>query len=1138
MNNELSGVADLLPGLVWTALADGRIDDVNHAWCEYSGQSRGEAVACGWSAIAHPDDLPQLLACWRMAAAGGTTTETVARLRRRDGRYRRFVLRARAVAGAKDSAVKLYGLGTDIDELESSVEPADLRQIDLRAIVDSIPAFIGLADVSGGAEYFNRFSLDYLGVTQEDLKGYKAAETVHPDDLPAAIACWARAVETGEPYEFVHRVRRADGEYRWFHVRGLPLRDSDGRIVRWFIVDADIDEAKRAESLLNGEKQLLELVARDRTRPEVLDAFCRLVENTIGGCCCGAMLLDTSGRRIELAVGPSLPSQFVAALYEEADEAGGDGWPTAVRLREPIIAADLRAPTQGAPADWPGSAASYGFGSCWSMPVAAASGELLGAFTLYFERSRAPGTQDFALLGQLTQIASITVERMRSQLWLEQALADVRASEDRMRDIIDAVPSFVWSTAPDGSVDFLNQRWSEYTGMTREEASGFGWTSAVHPDDAAGLAIYWQALIKAGEPGEYEARLRRHDGAYRWFLIRAMPQRDAAGQLLKWYGANTDIEDRKRAEMLLAGEKQLLSMMAGGALLAPVLDAVCRLIETILDGALCSIVLIDPRRSQPSADGAPVLHLQAGAAPSVPAELVERIVGREADAQADPVALAALANLPIIAPDLAHEPRWPAWRSLAAAHGIRSNWSTPIAGGNGTASGTASGTTNGSANGTVAGVLSIMHRQPTTPDHAHENLIARFTHLANIAIESARSEAALKQSEAFLAKAQRLSLTGTFSWRVDTDEIIWSEEIYRIAELDTALAPGFELIFSRTHPEDLPSLNEVLRRQRTDGRDFEHEFRLATSPERVKHVHLVAHATRNEHDQLEYIGALQDITQRRLSEETLGKVRSELTHVARAASLGVLTASIAHEVNQPLAGIVTNASTCLRMLAADPPNLDGARETARRTIRDGHRASDVIQRLRAMFAKRGNCAEPVDLNEAAREVIAMLLGELQRHNVVLQPEFAESLPAVSGDRVQLQQVIVNLLLNAADAMHGVTGRPHLLNVQTGIDADGRVYLAVRDNGAGFDGQDTDRLFEAFYTTKSAGMGIGLSVSRSIIESHGGQLWAVANDGPGACFVFAIPPCADADRAVSDNAAADAAGRAEHHALAADAKESR
>ncbi|OLL28226.1 hypothetical protein BTH42_28540 [Burkholderia sp. SRS-W-2-2016] len=1123
MNNEFSGVADLLPGLVWTALADARIDNVNHAWCEYSGQSPGEAVASGWSAIVHPDDLHEVLACLRMAAAAGATTETIARLRRRDGRYRRFVLRARGVADAHDSTVKLYGLGTDIDELEASLEPADLRQIDLRAIVDSIPAFIGLADVSGGAEYFNRFSLDYLGVTQEDLKGYKAAETVHPDDLPAAIACWARAVETGEPYEFVHRVRRADGEYRWFHVRGLPLRDSDGRIVRWFIVDADIDEAKRAESLLTGEKQLLELVARDRTRPDVLDAFCRLVENTIGGCYCGAMLLDTSGRRIELAVGPSLPSPFVAALYDDAGEPGGDSWPTAVRLREPIIAADLCASTHAASTDWPANAASYGFRSCWSMPVAAASGELLGAFTLYFERSRSPVTQDFALLGQLTQIASITVERMRSQLWLEQALADVRASEDRMRDIIDAVPSFVWSTAADGSVDFLNQRWCEYTGMTREEASGFGWTSAVHADDAAGLAIYWQALIKSGEPGEYEARLRRHDGVYRWFLIRAMPQRNAAGQLLKWYGANTDIEDRKRAEMLLAGEKQLLSMMAGGALLAPVLDAVCRLIETILDGSLCSIVLIDPRRSQPSPDGAPVLHLQAGAAPSVPAELVERIVGREADAQADPVALAALANLPIIAPDLAHEPRWSAWRSLAASHGIRSNWSTPIAAGNGT------------ANGTVAGVLSIMHRQPTTPDHAHENLIARFTHLANIAIESARSEAALKQSEAFLAKAQRLSLTGTFSWRVDTDEIIWSEEIYRIAELDTALAPGFELIFSRTHPEDLPSLNEVLRRQRTDGRDFEHEFRLATSPGRVKHVHLVAHATRNEHDELEYIGALQDITQRRLSEETLGKVRSELTHVARVASLGVLTASIAHEVNQPLAGIVTNASTCLRMLAAEPPNLDGARETARRTIRDGHRASDVIQRLRAMFAKRGNCAEPVDLNQAAREVIAMLLGELQRHNVVLQPEFAESLPAVSGDRVQLQQVIVNLLLNAADAMHAVTGRPHLLCVQTGIDADGRVYLAVRDNGAGFDGQDTDRLFEAFYTTKSAGMGIGLSVSRSIIESHGGQLWAVANDGPGACFVFAMPPCADADRAVSG----DTASRAEQRdALVADAKESR
>jgi C4-dicarboxylate-specific signal transduction histidine kinase len=259
------------------------------------------------------------------------------------------------------------------------------------------------------------------------------------------------------------------------------------------------------------------------------------------------------------------------------------------------------------------------------------------------------------------------------------------------------------------------------------------------------------------------------------------------------------------------------------------------------------------------------------------------------------------------------------------------------------------------------------------------------------------------------------------------------------------------------------------------------------------------------------------VTQRRLSEEALGKVRSELTHLARVASLGALTASIAHEVNQPLAGIITNASTCLRMLGADPPNVAGALETARRTIRDGNRASDVINRLRALFSKKSITIENVDINAAAREVIAMLLGELQRNGVMLHPDFAEHLPQIRGDRVQLQQVILNLILNAIETMNKITSRSRHMRIVTGLDESQCVYLEVKDNGTGFDPQDAERLFNAFYTTKSSGMGIGLSVSRSIIEKHQGRLWATVNDtGPGAIFRFAIPPLAEID-AVTGNA---------------------
>jgi signal transduction histidine kinase len=221
-------------------------------------------------------------------------------------------------------------------------------------------------------------------------------------------------------------------------------------------------------------------------------------------------------------------------------------------------------------------------------------------------------------------------------------------------------------------------------------------------------------------------------------------------------------------------------------------------------------------------------------------------------------------------------------------------------------------------------------------------------------------------------------------------------------------------------------------------------------------------------------------------------------------SLGALTASIAHEVNQPLSGIIMNANTCLLMLSADPPNVDGARTTARRTIRDGNRVSDVITRLRALFSKKDTATEALDLNEATREVIALSRSELERNRVIPRLEFADDLALVTGDRVQLQQVILNLLRNASEAMSDVDDRPRQLVIRTERDEGDHVRLSVQDAGAGFEPDDANRLFEPFYTTKSGGMGVGLSVSRSIIESHSGRLWATPNDGPGSTFSFSIP----------------------------------
>jgi C4-dicarboxylate-specific signal transduction histidine kinase len=326
----------------------------------------------------------------------------------------------------------------------------------------------------------------------------------------------------------------------------------------------------------------------------------------------------------------------------------------------------------------------------------------------------------------------------------------------------------------------------------------------------------------------------------------------------------------------------------------------------------------------------------------------------------------------------------------------------------------------------------------------------------------------------------------------------------------------FELVRTRVHPEDLTLYEKMVEQARNGADDFEWHYRLLMPDQSIKYMHAVARATRDRNSELEYIAAVRDVTARRLADEALDKARSELAHVARVMSLGALTASIAHEVNQPLSGIITNASTCMRMLDSEPPNVDGARETAKRTIRDGRRAADVISRLRALFTHKEAATELVDLNEATEEVIALSRPELERNGVITRTELAKRLPFVTGDRVQLQQVILNLLRNGSDAMSAVDDRPRELRFTTEVEEGNCVRLSVRDAGVGFEPQALDRLYQSFYTTKSDGMGIGLSVSRSIIENHRGRLWATPNDGPGVTFSFSLPCVDDAGYSRSKN----------------------
>jgi len=477
--------------------------------------------------------------------------------------------------------------------------------------------------------------------------------------------------------------------------------------------------------------------------------------------------------------------------------------------------------------------------------------------------------------------------------------------------IVNSIDALVMTATPNGEVEFVNQQVLDYFGKNLEELKGWATSDAIHRDELPHALASWTKSVETGDPYQFEQRLRRADGAYRWFRVNGRCLRDTLGNVVRWYVLLADIDEGKRAEAQV--------------------------------------------------------------------------------------------------------------------------------------------------------------------EHAYLRL----------------------------AEAQRLSKTGSFITDLMSDEHNWSEEAFRIFEFDPSTKVTVQRIREVIHPEDLTTFDAVIARGMT-GLEVDFVFRIVPRRGVVKHVRGMARLMAKTGGAPLFIGALQDVTESKVAEEALDKARSELAHVARVTMLNTLTASIAHEINQPLSGIVTNASTCLRMLNGDPPNVDGARETARRTIRDGNRASDVITRLRALYSKKEFTPELLDVNEATREVIALSLSDLQRNGVVLRSELAQHLPSVIGDRVQLQQVVLNLLRNASDAMAGVEDRPRQLLIKTRRDGDDHICLSVRDCGTGINPADFQRLFEAFYTTKTGGMGIGLSVSRAIIEEHHGRLWAEPNDGPGVTFSFSIP----------------------------------
>jgi PAS domain S-box-containing protein len=681
----------------------------------------------------------------------------------------------------------------------------------------------------------------------------------------------------------------------------------------------------------------------------------------------------------------------------------------------------------------------------------------IGMVVAASERADFPAEAERLLLGVAANQATLGLQQARL-LSEQKRIADEldRRVAERTRELAKAneelqlqvgllqhLPVSTWTLKPDGTPDFVNRVGLEFSAQTLDfiRSHPEAWMTAVHPEDRETASrAFWDG-VRSGQGFAIETRsLRARDGVYRWHLQQAVALRDAGGKVLKFVGTTTDIDDQKRAQEELRASETNLRQTVNS-----------------IPGLICTMN---------------------------PAGEIEEL------------------NRPLLEYFGKTPEELKGWRMTDAVH------------------------PDDLPEVTEAYMYSVTTGTPYAIEHRCRRAdgVYRWFQVRALAVRDAdshitgwyvlltdiddrkRAEDELKRSEA----RHRVVVETASDAVVSIDEggtiILANPATKRIfgytpEELVgkplTVLMPGamrglHETGLKRNLETGARHLNwqgTEMTALRANGQEFPAEVSFGEMTVDQRKV---------------FTGFIRDISEKKRAEEELRASQAELARMMRVMTIGQLTASIAHEVNQPLSGIVTNASTCLRMLSGDQPNIEGARETARRSIRDGNRASEIVTRLRALFKRREVAAESIDLNDAAREVIALSLSELQSGRILVRHDFAENLPAVKGDRIQLQQVILNLVHNASDAMRDVDDRPRELLIKTESDDNKNVQLTVRDTGIGFAPDAANRLFDSFYTTKDDGMGVGLSVSRSIVEAHRGRIWASANEGPGSSFAFSIP----------------------------------
>jgi PAS domain S-box-containing protein len=870
----------------------------------------------------------------------------------------------------------------------------DEEELSLRQIIDSSPALIHTARPDGYLDFFNQTWLDFLGQPIEKLLGWEWTSFIHPEDVEAFVHKWRESIATGERFEGTARVRRSDGVYRWMLHLKVPPRNADGIIIKWFGSSIDIEERKRAEEEHQTSSQLLQrnefylaeaqrlghmgswvfdpaggfdywsrelfhIYGLDpekhaptleeylaRVHPHDREFMASLIKGMVAeglGCDVTKRIVRPDGelRHIRCVGAPVVENGTLKRIVGSAiDVTEHELLTQELRRREAYLAEAQRLSHTG----------SFGWRprcgeNVWSdetyrifeydpatevtldMIVERVHPEDRNFVLELIERASTSGGAidcEYRLLFPDDRVKYVRVlarplGTASDDLEFAGAVIDIteakraeekiRLSERELRTIIEIMPAYMGTSLPDGTVDFLSQSWLDYSGQTREEATGWGWAGVLHPDDVDRVLANWQAGLASGEPVEQEFRCRRADGTFHWFLNRSLPLRDDEGEILKWYGILFDVDALKETESALQmREHELLGI-----------------IETI------------------------------------PSML----------------------------------------------------WSTSPTG---------------------------------EPTHNSQRLLEY--------VGASHEEFVYRGWASFIHPDDREESAKAFFRAIETGE----------------------------------SYNVIHRVRRADGEYRWHQTR--GEPLCDPHGKII-----------QWYGLSIDVDERKRAEDHLRDTRNKLSTASKIATVAELSASIAHELNQPLMAVLGNAQAAKRWLAASPPDLTETNASIERILRDIRSADETMQRIRALFKSEPHEKRDENVLDIIRESLRFIHEDPNKREIQIDWSLEGSLPLICVDRIQTQQVFINLISNAIEATDGSANTAKIL-LRAFVTQEHEVIVQVIDNGTGL--EDTEKIFDAFMTTKEKGMGIGLAVSRSIVEAHGGRLWAENNPDRGATFNVALP----------------------------------